>query len=105
MSLLGTAPGSTFELPRGSVTDAPKRSLCVKRLRISAPAALKLLCPDEYSGNGGGGEVGGRGGKQVAPPGRFLAWCGAGPARPHLAAERGGDGGGRRTEGKARGRL
>src|SRR5262249_4542297 len=26
-------------------------------LRISAPAALKLLCPDEYSGNGGVGNV------------------------------------------------
>ncbi len=56
-SLLGTAPGSTLELPAGSVTEAPKRSLCVKSLRIYAPAALKLLCPDEYSGNGGVGNV------------------------------------------------
>ena len=56
-SLLGTAPGSTLELPAGSVTEAPKRSLCVKRLRISAPAALKLLCPDEYSGKDDVGNV------------------------------------------------
>jgi hypothetical protein len=29
----------------------------VKSLRISAPAALKLLCPEEYSANGGVGNV------------------------------------------------
>jgi hypothetical protein len=56
-SLIGTAPGSTLELPAGSVTEAPKRSLCVKRFRISAAAALKLLCPEEYSGNGGVGKL------------------------------------------------
>ena len=52
-SCAGTVLGSTFELPAGSMTEAPKRSRCVKRDRISAPAALKLLCPEEYSGNGG----------------------------------------------------
>ena len=66
-SLLGTAPGSTLELPAGSVTEAPNRSLCVKRLRISAPAALKLLCPDEYSGNGGVGNVIGWYGSHSSP--------------------------------------
>jgi hypothetical protein len=39
------------------VIDAPKRSLCLKSLRISAPAALKLLWPEEYSGKGGVGKV------------------------------------------------
>jgi hypothetical protein len=38
---------------------APKRSLPVNSLRISAPAALKVLCPDEYSGKGGVGKVAG----------------------------------------------
>ena len=46
-----------FELPAGNVTDAPKLSLPVKSLRISAPAALKVLCPEEYSGKGGVGKV------------------------------------------------
>ena len=56
-SLFGTAPGSTRELPAGSVVEPRKRSLRVKSFRISAPAALKLLCPDEYSGKGGVGKV------------------------------------------------
>jgi hypothetical protein len=34
------------------VTEAPKRSLRVKGRKISAPAALKLLRPEEYSRNG-----------------------------------------------------
>jgi hypothetical protein len=29
----------------------------VNSRKISAPAALKLLCPDEYSGNAGVGKV------------------------------------------------
>ena len=58
-SLVGTAPDSTFELPAASVTVAPNASLLVKRFRISAPAALKLLWPEEYSGNGGVGKVAG----------------------------------------------
>jgi len=53
----GTAPGSTRELPALKVTEAPKSSLRVNRLKISAPAALKQLCPDENSGNGGVGNV------------------------------------------------
>src|SRR5690242_13482774 len=36
MSSQGTAPGSTLELPARSVVEAPKSSLWVKRLRISA---------------------------------------------------------------------
>src|SRR6266566_4564868 len=80
-SLLGTAPGSTLELPAGSVTEAPKRSACVKRLRISAPAALKLLCPDEYSGNGGVGNVVGWYGNQIAPSMSFVPWYGPAQAR------------------------
>jgi hypothetical protein len=56
-SSAGTAPGSVRELPAGNVTEAPKRSLFVNSLRISAPAALKVLCPELYSGNGGVGKV------------------------------------------------
>src|ERR671931_2729738 len=70
-SRAGTAPGSTRELPAGNVTDAPNASRPVKRRRISAPAALKLLCPDEYSGNGGVGKVEGWYGSQ-APPSSVL---------------------------------
>ena len=57
MSLEGTKPGSTLELPARNVVVPPKRSLPVKRLRISAPAALKVLWPDEYSGKGGVGKL------------------------------------------------
>jgi len=56
-SLDGTSPGSTRELLAGKVTEPPKRLLPVKSLRISAPAALKFECPEEYSGNGGVGKV------------------------------------------------
>src|SRR5215471_15329231 len=75
-SLAGTAAGSTRELPAGSVTEPPKRSSCVKSLRISAPAALKLLCPDEYSGKGGVGKVVGWYGNQAAPSISFVPWYG-----------------------------
>jgi hypothetical protein len=57
-SCAGTAPASNLELPAGNVTDAPNLSLPVESRRISAPAALKVLCPEEYSGNGGVGKVG-----------------------------------------------
>src|SRR2546423_10035414 len=73
-SVAGTRPASTLELPAESVTAPPKRSLPVKRLRISAPAALKLLCPDEYSGNGGVGKVVGWSGNHVAPSINFVPW-------------------------------
>src|ERR671935_967495 len=66
-SRAGTAPGSTRELPGANVADAPKASRPVKRRRISAPAALKLLCPDEYSGNGGVGNVEGWYGNHSPP--------------------------------------
>src|SRR6266545_4903784 len=72
----GTAPGSTRELPAGRTTEPPNRSLPVKSRRISAPAALKLLCPDEYSGNGGVGNVVGWYGNQVAPSISFVPWYG-----------------------------
>src|SRR6266508_5267724 len=63
----GVRPGSTFELPAATVTDAPNLSLPVKSRRISAPAALKVLWPDAYSGNGGVGNVGGWNGNHSAP--------------------------------------
>src|SRR5262245_32335735 len=63
----GDSPGSTRELPRGIVTDPPKRSLPVNNRSSSAPAALKLLWPDEYSANGGVGKVVGWYGNQSSP--------------------------------------
>jgi hypothetical protein len=56
-SRAGTTPGSVLELPADKVTEAPNRSLFVNSLRISAPAALNVLCPELYSGNGGVGKV------------------------------------------------
>jgi hypothetical protein len=53
---LGAVPGSTLEEPERMVTPSPKRSLPVKRRRISAPAALKVLWPEEYSWKGGVGK-------------------------------------------------
>ena len=41
------------EVPALCVKECPKASLPVNRFRISAPAALKVLCPDVYSGKGG----------------------------------------------------
>src|SRR6266542_2405790 len=63
----GVRPGSTFELPAATVTDAPNLSLSVKSRRISAPAALKVLWPDAYSGNGGVGNVVGWNGNHSSP--------------------------------------
>jgi len=59
MALAGVAPGSIVELPASKVTEAPKLSLRVQRRKISAPAALKVLCPEMYSGKGGVGKVDG----------------------------------------------
>ena len=56
MSVAGTMPGSTFELPATIVAAPPNVSPRVNRRKISAPAALKLLWPDEYSGKGGVGK-------------------------------------------------
>src|SRR2546428_14120091 len=66
-SCAGTAPGSLLELPAGKVTEAPNRVLFVNSLRISAPAALNVLCPELYSGNGGVGKVVGWHGTQSSP--------------------------------------
>ena len=52
-SFAGVIPGSTRELPAATVTEAPKASLPVNRFKISAPAALKALCPEIYSWKGG----------------------------------------------------
>jgi hypothetical protein len=48
-----------LELPVGKVTEVPNLSLPVKSFRISAPAALNVLCPELYSGKGGVGNVAG----------------------------------------------
>ena len=52
IAVAGT-PGSIFELCAAIVTEAPKRSLRVKRARISAAAILKALWPEVCSGKGG----------------------------------------------------
>src|SRR5256885_6519236 len=54
---VGVWPGSIFEVPGINVTEPPKASLPVKSFRISAPAALKVLCPELHSGKGGVGKV------------------------------------------------
>src|SRR6266540_1236293 len=86
-SLLGTAPGSTLELPAASVTAAPKRSLCVKRLRISAPAALKFAVPGRVLRE----RRRRKRRRLVGKPGRavdqFCALVRAAPGTHHLAAE------------------
>src|SRR5438270_3476445 len=53
----GTIAGSVLELPGAKETEAPNRSLPVKRRSISAPAALKVLWPELYEGKGGVGNV------------------------------------------------
>lgn len=53
----GVRPGSIFEDPGAKVTESPNASLPVNSSRTVAPAALKLLCPEMYSGNGGVGNV------------------------------------------------
>src|SRR5438309_832879 len=63
----GVRPGSTLELPAGNTTEPSNVSRPVKSFSISAPAALKLLCPDENSGKGGVGNVVGWYGNQVSP--------------------------------------
>jgi len=57
VSVDGVIPGSIFEAPACSVTEAPKRSDPVNKRKISAPAALNELCPETNSGNGGVGKV------------------------------------------------
>ena len=49
----GTAPGSMRELPAAMVADIPKVSLPMAALSSMAAAALKVECPDRYSGNEG----------------------------------------------------
>src|SRR5215471_9612176 len=49
----GVIPGSTFELPFKILTESPKLSLPVNRKKIWAAAALNVLWPETYSGNGG----------------------------------------------------
>src|SRR5260370_18976045 len=52
-SCLGVNPGSVLELPAENVTESPNLSLWVNSLRISAPAALKVLWPEMDSRKGG----------------------------------------------------
>src|SRR5438094_3713831 len=75
-SSTGATPGSTAELPAANATEASNRSLPVKRRRISAPAALKLLCPEEYSGKGGVGNVVGWYGNHAPPSNIRVPWYG-----------------------------
>src|SRR5438105_7722089 len=85
-SVAGTSPGSTRELPAANLTEPPKRSLPVNSLRISAPAALKLLCPEEYSGNGGVGNVVGWYGNHSSPA--IVCVPRPGPAQARIGLDR-----------------
>src|SRR4051794_11632851 len=51
--LAGQIPGSIAELRGAAVYESPKVSLFVNRFRTYAAAALNVLCPEGYSGNGG----------------------------------------------------
>ena len=53
----GVWPGSILEVPARKLAEFPKASLSVKSFRISAPAALNVLCPELHSGNGGVGKA------------------------------------------------
>jgi hypothetical protein len=55
------------ELPAANVTELPNISLPVKSRRMAAAAALNVLCPETYSGNGGVGKVAGWYGIQRSP--------------------------------------
>jgi hypothetical protein len=57
IGIAGVARGSIRDEPAGMVTWAPNRSLPVNIRKTRAPAALKVLWPDTYSGNGGVSEV------------------------------------------------
>ncbi len=52
-SLAGPQPGSPRNEPAGIVAKTPSVSFPVKELKISAPAAEKMLCPEKYSAKGG----------------------------------------------------
>ena len=65
------APGRARARPassrRGDRDRSAEAIAAGEQPRISAPAALKLLCPDEYSANGGVGKVVGWYGNQSSP--------------------------------------
>src|SRR5437868_13372537 len=75
-----TSPGSTRELPAANLTEPPKRSLPVNSLRISAPAALNVLCPEDDPGHGRVGNGVGRSGNHASPA---IGW---GPRAGHARA-------------------
>ena len=79
-SAAGVTPGSTSELPAGTVAEAPKRSEPVKQVSTMAAAALKVECPEGNSPNGGVGRYGrhssplmGRG-PSPGPPQTSTSW-------------------------------
>ena len=51
--LFGVQALSKPELPGAKLTVPPKVGLPVKPAKAAAPAALKVLCPEVNSGNGG----------------------------------------------------
>ena len=55
----GTEDRFDLELPAGMVIDMPRSSLPVKSWSTAAAAALKVECPEMYSGNGGVGNAAG----------------------------------------------
>src|SRR5713101_10212669 len=66
---VGAKPGSICELPGVAVNESPKVSLPVDCCKIKAPAALNVLCPETYSGNGGVTTIASWYGKKFAPSG------------------------------------
>src|SRR6266550_1418158 len=66
-AVAGAIPGCTFDEPAATVAEPPKSSLPVNDLRMVAAAALKALCPEQYSGNGGVRNVSGWKGFQFSP--------------------------------------
>src|SRR4051794_21496219 len=65
----GVLPGSTRDDPAGTVTDRSSRLVPVNDRSTSNVAALNVLCPDRYSGNGGVTTLSGSEGDQP-PPGQ-----------------------------------
>jgi hypothetical protein len=73
-SLAGTAAGSMRELPAGSVTEPPKRSLCVKEPQDLGAGGTEAAVPGRVFGEGRGEEGCRLVGNQAAPSISFVPW-------------------------------
>lgn len=84
-SLAGVMPGSITDEPAVTVTEWPKLSLPVNDFSTSAAAALKVLCHETYSANGGVGKNEGWQGSHL-PPSMIRV---PSPGPPHAGTRRG----------------